>query len=200
LQYYQELLTRSISHPSEHAGITCATEAAQLIQPDNCTKPIREAYFACLEDTIRCCKAAADKYRPAGSAAPPHSPTASTSSNRKGRRTSAAAVPGRPSFSEDSDDDYDNGDRGGGEPRLVGLGSSNRGHPGAGSSSSSSVLRLVPNDDVKLLLIGSNLSFLRSGLVGSLTQRFLLVLTGGGGVCGRWAAQVPCLPVDSLGL
>jgi hypothetical protein len=41
------------------------------------------------------------------------------------------------------------------------------------------VLRLVLSDDVKLLLIGSNLSFMREKLVGSLTQRFLLALTGG---------------------
>ncbi|WIA14506.1 hypothetical protein OEZ85_003026 [Tetradesmus obliquus] len=40
------------------------------------------------------------------------------------------------------------------------------------------VLGAVLSDDVRLLLMSSNLSFMRERLVGSLTQRFLLVLTG----------------------
>jgi hypothetical protein len=41
------------------------------------------------------------------------------------------------------------------------------------------VLGAVLSDDVRLLLMSCNLSFMRERLVGSLTQRFLLVLTGG---------------------
>lgn len=87
----------------------------------------------------------------------------------------AAAVLGRDSLSGGSDDD---------DAGLFAASSRARGSyggPAAGASGGGGGgLRLALSDDVKLLLLGSNLSYLRERLVGSLTQRFLLVLTGVG--------------------
>ncbi|KAI8462855.1 MAG: exocyst complex component Sec5-domain-containing protein [Monoraphidium minutum] len=75
------------------------------------------------------------------------------------RSPTAKGRPGGGGAAFDSDDD--GGDGGGGARGGVGVGGV------AGVS-----------DDVRLLLAGSNLSYIRSRLMGSLTQRFLLVLTG----------------------
>ncbi len=45
---------------------------------------------------------------------------------------------------------------------------------------------LVMTDDVKLLVLNSNLGYVRNKLMPSLTQRYLLVLAGG------WMVQLAC--------
>lgn len=180
MQYYQQLLEcctgHAISNSSSSSGGgggSIAAAAARIIPPAASTKPLREAYFAALEDFVKHCMAATDHLRPppgaagAGSSAAAAAAGDDSSSSRPARRpglsaAAAAAILGRESL-EDLDIEAEGT-----------LGSMHH----APGSSGSNVLRLVLSDDVKLLLICSNLSYLREKLVGSLTQRFLLVLTG----------------------
>jgi hypothetical protein len=190
MQYYQQLLECASGHSSsaaDTAGGSIAAAVAKLVTPDKCTKPIRDAYFACLEDFIKNCMASTDHLRPAQPAAAAAAAAAGGESSPSGgsrlrqrgpvmSATAAAAILGRESW-EDTDVEAEGMfdvtmSAGGSAAALTAAAAAAAGDGGH-------VLRLVLSDDVKLLLIGSNLSFLREKLVGSLTQRFLLALTGG---------------------
>lgn len=201
MQYYQQLLECSTGHSSSSSTGSIAAAAAKFITPDKCTKPIRDAYFACLEDFIKNCMASTDHLRPAltaaaAAAAAEGEGSPGGSSSRAARRpgmsaAAAAAILGRESWDDtdvEAEGTFDVTMSAGGPAAVMAAAAAAAGGGGGGGGH---VLRLVLSDDVKLLLIGSNLSYLREKLVGSLTQRFLLALTGmwaegvGGGVgCG----------------
>jgi hypothetical protein len=195
MQYYQQLL--GCSTGSSTGSLSSSTSAARGITADVTTKPIRDAYFTCLEDTIKTCKAAAEELRPAAAAAVAGSSSSSSrgagSSPTKGsgkesipvRRpglsaAAAAAVLGQDILSDDSE--YDPAAAAASTAAVSGDAAAAAGGAAAGLSFAlglpGGVLGAVLSDDVRLLLMSSNLSFMRERLVGSLTQRFLLVLTG----------------------
>lgn len=195
MQYYQQLLGCSTGSPT---GSINALAAAKIITQDKSTKPIRDAYFTCLEDTIKTCKAAAEVLRPvakgssaAAGAAAGGSSTATAAreggSPQRGRHgmsaAAAAAVLGPDTLFDDV------------ETAAAAAAGVDAGLgkllPGGGAAAGLGPGSL--SDDVRLLLMSSNLSFMRERLVGGLTQRFLLVLTGE-------QQQVGCCVADLLGL
>jgi hypothetical protein len=167
-----------------------AAAVARIVGPDKCTKPIRDAYFACLEDFIKCCLASTDHLKPQTastaaaegghhrSSSSPRAVAGSSSSSRAAgpppqRRPGMSAAAAAAILGRESWDDTDVAAEGTFDVTM------SAGGTAVGVAGGVHVLRLVLSDDVKLLLIGSNLSFMREKLVGSLTQRFLLALTGG---------------------
>lgn len=75
--------------------------------------------------------------------------------------------------SDDEGGGGEDGGDGGGAPKGAALSLSSSSPSGVGVGGVPGV-----SDDVRLLLVASNLSQVRTRLVGSLTQRFLLALTG----------------------
>jgi hypothetical protein len=212
MQYYQQLLECATGHSSSSSssssapdgagGGSVAAAVAKLLGPDKCTKPIRDAYFACLEDFIKSCMASTDHLRPAGPAAAAAAGAGSAEGSPRGGSSRAQQQQRRPGMSaaaaaailgRESWEDTDVEAEGTFDATLTAGGVAGAGLTaaaaaaaggGGGGAAGGHVLRLVLSDDVKLLLIGSNLGFMREKLVGGLTQRFLLTLTGehwGGG-------------------
>lgn len=160
MQYYQQLLACSSNSSS---GPNSSSTAAKFVPADKSTKPVRDAYFACLEDTIKCCRTAADHLRPAGTAA-----STGSSSTVPGMSSSSRSKPSSAydPLLVDSDDEDSTASNAAAAT------------PDSAAAAGAALRPRQLSDDVRLLLLASNLAFMRSRLVGSLTQRFLLVLTG----------------------
>jgi hypothetical protein len=197
MQYYQQLLGCATGHSisgsssaADAAAGSVAAAAAKFISPEKCTKPIRDAYFACLEDFIKNCMASSDHLRPpstaAAAAADADDSPGKAQQQQQQRRpamsaAAAAAILGRESWDDtavEAEGTFDVTLSAGGSAAVAAAMAAAGGGVGGGGGAAGDVLRLVLSDYVKLLLIGSNLSFMREKLVGSLTQRFLLTLTG----------------------
>lgn len=180
---------------SSHGGVHAlggAAAAACIVPPELSTKPIRDAYFACLEDTVSACKDAAEAMAPAPPAA-----VAAGVAQQKDAVASRASSPHRrigaewlldapvPTFVLHGGVEAPLPQRGGATAMTAAAAAAAVG-PGGVTAYGSSVeatpqalLLCGPlTEDVRLLLLGANLSHLRRRLVGTLTQRFLLALTG----------------------
>lgn len=180
VQYYKALTS------------TCSAVLDRELPVDITTRPLHVAFFACLGQCMACLAALAERYNPQPGDTPRSSsrqglaavaegdggscePGRSSPTGAAGRRGGTTGRGVRNALLLDSDDEDEEGGAGqGGAAGAGGTRSSlqgGRGGVGVGG---------VPgvSDDVRLLLTASNLSYIRSRLMGSLTQRFLLVLTG----------------------
>lgn len=179
-----------------YKALTSTAEAALEghLPRDMTTRPLHVAFFACLGQCTAVLTAQAERFDPDGGAfrARPRGAAvgggsdsdagsgveaAGPSSSGGGlgsRSASPARGGGRAAALLRPDSDSDDGALPGPSGRGIGVG----GVPGL-------------SDDLRLLLTASNLGFIRSRLMGALTQRFLLVLTGapGGGEGGGLLAR-----------
>jgi hypothetical protein len=176
---------------------------------DITTRPLHVAFFACLGQCTTCLAALAERYSLAAGDSS-ESPGA-TAARRPGGGESSG-VPGTSgsggsggtglspargggaarsavlAMGPDSDDDDEAGLSGG-------LGAGPGGPSGGPGARRGVGVGGVPgvSDDVRLLLTASNLSYIRNRLMASLTQRFLLVLTGRGAAVGVQGCGPPIL-------
>jgi hypothetical protein len=162
------------------------------LPPDITTRPLHVAFFACLGQCTVCLAALAERYNPdAGDALSPAHRSGATPGDPEGGRRSASPARGRRLGGRGSSGGgvYGRGSASRGTALLGDASDSDEEVEGAGGGSAWAVTGQrggvgvggVPgvSDDVRLLLTASNLSYIRTRLMGSLTQRFLLVLTGG---------------------
>lgn len=181
LPHTQEEITVAVQYFKAITS-TAAPALGGDLPPDITSRPLHVAFFACLGQCTACLAALAERYSPApaeAAAAAPRDAGASTSPRAAGAR-------GRGGLAFESDDDDGAGPAANASPRAGARAGLQGGRGGVGVGGVAGV-----SDDVRVLLTASNLSHIRTRLMGSLTQRFLLVLTGarlGGGACRGWAA------------
>ena len=155
------------------------------------TKPLQDGYFAGMDECINTCTAVAEQLRPTGT---PAAASAAAAAGFEGSGSAGGAA-GSSSGAVDAVRGAETkaaaaaaarGGRGGAELALVwdsdeeegpgGQGARGRRPGGAGGLLWAGKGGL--GEDGKLLVLTSNLSYLRNRMLGSLTQRFLLLLTG----------------------
>jgi hypothetical protein len=188
----------------ESAGGEGGEGVGGRLPADITTRPLRVAFFACVGGCTACLSATAERFslQPAergggggggegAEAAGGGGPGTSGGGGGPAAPPRGAARAAVLAMAPDSDDDEPSAagpgsPRGGAAARPLGGAAAARGGVGVGG---------VPgvSDDVRLLLTASNLSFIRNRLMASLTQRFLLVLTGAGGRAGGLGGGGPLL-------
>ncbi|KIZ03142.1 Exocyst complex component 2 [Monoraphidium neglectum] len=190
LRYGLEAAVRQLASHLEQLPATLASPLDGELPADITTRPLHVAFFACLGQCTACLAALAERYNPHAGDMPS---SARGGDDESGGSSTGGPDPGggggspreywrrgpqaqaRGVLLYDSDDDAGEGGGAGGSgsggPAVRGGLQGGRGGVGVGGVAGVS-------DDVRLLLTASNLSYIRTKLMGSLTQRFLLVLTG----------------------
>ncbi|GBF96117.1 hypothetical protein Rsub_08993 [Raphidocelis subcapitata] len=172
---------------------TCEHALGGALPRDTTSRPLHIAFFACLGQCTAVLGAMAERYAPGAGAAPAEGEEASSGGRGGAAGASSGSPPrgpGRPgSRLKPLLNDSDSDDDGAG---AAGDGAPGPSSAGGGGVASASAGRAAPKqrggvglggvsgvgDDVRLLLVASNLAAIRGRLMGSLTQRFLLLLTG----------------------
>jgi hypothetical protein len=193
MQYYKSLLGAAAA--AAGGGGAGAGKARAVAAH---TKVLQAGYFGGLEELVSCCSAAAEELKPAGTSGA-SSPT-KAGAGAGGEASESAAGKGRssssPTRSRQKDpwsvwesDEEEGGAEGAADKAAAAAGGGGSGLGGGpGWILGQWRARGAVSEDAKLLVLTSNLGYVRNVLLGNMTQRFLLLLTGESAAVG-WGAR-----------
>jgi hypothetical protein len=174
MQYYKSLLGAAAAAGGSGSGGGGKAKAVAAH-----TKVLQAGYFGGLEELVSCCSAAAEELKPgtSGTSSPTKAAAGDASESAAGKGRSSSS----PTRSRQKDpwsvwesDDEEAGAEGGGDKAAAAGG----GGTALGGGLGGLRPRGAVSEDAKLLVLTSNLGYVRNVLLGNMTQRFLLLLTG----------------------